>query len=106
VSFGAAVLAGAAALAQTPAPAPLPVAPQPAAQSLRLSHEERVALRALETASRLPDRAAQDAALAAARTAVRSNDGRYALGHYQLEIARSRQDVATARQAGDALVSH
>ena len=105
VSFGATVLVGAAALAQAPAPAPLPVAPQPLVPALRLSHEERVALRALETASRLPDRAAQDAALAAARTAVRSNDGRYALGHYQLEIARARQDVAMASQAVDAMVS-
>ena len=103
VAFGAVFLLGMAASAQTPAPQPL--MQQPVGRSLNLGREERLALQALETAARLPDRAAQDAALAAARTAVRSNDGRYALGHYQLEIARTRQDVAMASQAVDAMVS-
>ena len=101
-SFGAGVLIGTAAQAQAPAPQPL--MQQPIGRSLNLGREERLALQALETAARLPDRAAQDAALAAARAAVRSDDGRYALGHYQLEIARTRQDVAMAAQAVDAMV--
>ena len=103
VTFGAILLIGAAAFAQTPAPQPMPL--QPVGRSLDLGRDERLALQALETAARLPDRAAQDAALAFARSAVRSNDGRYALGHYQLEIARLRQDVAMASQAVDAMVS-
>jgi tetratricopeptide (TPR) repeat protein len=103
VAFGAIFLIGAAASAQTPAPQPTPL--QPVGRSLDLGRDERLALQALETAARLPDRAAQDAALAAARSAVRSNDGRYALGHYQLEIARLRQDIAMASQAVDAMVS-
>ncbi|HEV2867308.1 MAG TPA: hypothetical protein VGX37_12435, partial [Allosphingosinicella sp.] len=59
---------------------------QATARMLSLSREERAALLALQTAAAGMDRAAQDAALAAARAAVRGADGRYALGHFQVQI--------------------
>jgi tetratricopeptide (TPR) repeat protein len=82
-------------------------AQQPAAaiHSVPLSREERQAMIALEAAARGSDRAAQDAALAAARAVARGDGARHALAHYQLEIARARQDVPMTSQAVDALVS-
>lgn len=94
---GSGGLAVAPAAAQQPAP--------PAARSLTLGAQERPALQALEAALRSGDRAAQDAALAAARAAARSGDGRYAVGHYQLHIARARGDAQLAAQAVDAMIA-
>ena len=90
---GAAVLPASQALAQ-----------QPAGHNLTLTRDERTALQALEAAARGPDRAAQDAALAAARSAAQSAHARHALAHYQLEIAQARQDRQLTAQAVDALV--
>ena len=75
------------------------------AHSVSLTRPERQALQALEAAARGTDRAAQDAALSAARAAAQSNEARHALAHYQLEIGRARQDPQMIGQAVDALVS-
>ncbi|MGZ8350898.1 MAG: hypothetical protein ACXWU2_12785 [Allosphingosinicella sp.] len=99
------ILCGAMVLS-SPVPAQQPAAqPAPAMHSVPLSREERTALATLEAAARGSDRAAQDAALAAARSVVRGDGGRHALAHYQLEIARARQDIPMTSQAVDTLVS-
>lgn len=77
---------------------------QQPARPLALSRAEQSAIAALQAAAAGPDRAAQDAALAAARTAARGADARYAIAHYQLEIARARGDNVMMTQAVDALV--
>ena len=74
------------------------------ARALDLSRDERAAIAALQAAASGVDRAAQDSALAAARAVARSADARYALAHYQLEIARARGDQQMQTQAVDALV--
>ena len=97
---GAALLVVSASSAQQPpAPAPAPI------RTLSLSREERVALQALETAARGVDRAAQDAALAAARAAARSDEARYGVAHFQLQIGQARADAQLINQAVDAIVS-
>ena len=97
---GAALLAASAVAAQQPAaPAPAPI------RTLSLSREERVALQALEAAARSIDRAAQDAALAAARAAARSDEARYGVAHFQLQIGQARADAQLINQAVDAIVS-
>jgi predicted Zn-dependent protease len=74
---------------------------QVAGRSLTLSREERTALTALQTAAAGTDRAAQDAALAAARAAVRGPDARYAMARFQMQIAIQRSDNAMLGQAVD-----
>jgi hypothetical protein len=96
------VLKAAAALLLIAGAASLP-AQQPA-RPLTLSHEEQVAMTALQAAAAGPDRAAQDNALAAARAAARGADARYAIAHFQLEIGRARGDAMMQNQAVDALV--
>ncbi len=71
---------------------------------LNLARSERGPLAALQTAAAGQDRAAQDAALAAARTVAMSADARYALAHYQFEIGRVRGDMVMQSQAVDAMV--
>lgn len=73
--------------------------------SVGLSPTELTAMRTLEAAARGTDRAAQDAALATAQSVASSAGARHALAHYQLEIARSRQDAQLAAQAVDALAA-
>lgn len=80
-----------------------PLAAQ-APRTLELSREERSAIAALQAAAAGPDRAAQDAALAAARTAARGVPARFAIAHYQLEIARARGDYPLYNQAVDTMV--
>jgi len=75
-----------------------------APRALNLSRDERDPIAALQMAAAGPDRAAQDAALAAARAVARGPDARYALAHYQLEIGRARGDFQMQNQAVDALV--
>src|SRR4051794_10368484 len=77
---------------------------QQPARPLALSHDEQVAIAALQAAAAGADRAAQDNALAAARAAARGPDARYAIAHYQIEIGRARGDVAMQSQAVDAIV--
>lgn len=85
------------AIAQTAAPM------QP--RVLNLTGAERRALSALQTAAAGQDRAAQDAALAAARSAAQGADARYALGNLQFQIGRARGDANMQTQAIDALVA-
>ncbi|HYJ53435.1 MAG TPA: hypothetical protein VEW04_09715 [Allosphingosinicella sp.] len=73
-------------------------------RTINVSREEETAINALATAAALPNRPAQDAALAAARAASRSAEGRYAVARYQLDIARARSDAQMYNQAVDALV--
>jgi hypothetical protein len=80
------------------------LAAQPPARALNLTREESAALAALATAAAGYDRGAQDAALAAARAAAHGADARYALAHYELEIARARGDMQLQGQAVDAIV--
>lgn len=80
------------------------LAAQQPARALNLTSEESAAIAALGTAAAGYDRAAQDAALANARAAARGPDARYAVAHYQLEIARARGDMQLQGQAVDALV--
>ena len=95
------ILGGVAFLLASPATAQQPASPH----NLSLAPDERTALQALEAAARGSDRAAQDAALANARAAARGAGARHALAHYQLEIARMRQDAQMLGQAVDALVA-
>ncbi|HEX8525697.1 tetratricopeptide repeat protein [Allosphingosinicella sp.] len=83
--------------AQTPA--------QPAGRQLQLSPQERPALIALEAAVRGTDRAAQDAALAAALAVATSPDARYATARYQLQMAAQRQDAQLLRTGLDAVIA-
>lgn len=76
----------------------------PAGRTLSLGREEHLALQALQMAASGSDRVAQDSALASARAAVRSSDGRYALAYYQLQIGQSRQDLQMQAPAVDMLV--
>jgi tetratricopeptide (TPR) repeat protein len=80
-----------AALAQTP-------------RSLTLARDERNAIAALQTAANGADRVAQDAALAAARTAARGMPARYAIAHYQFQIGRQRNDMAMQQQGAEAMI--
>jgi len=73
-------------------------------RSLNLGRDERAPIAALQAATSGPDRAAQDAALAAARAAARSADARYAVAYFQLEIGRARGDRQMFTAAVDALV--
>ncbi len=82
--------------AQTSAQTPRP---------LELSREERAALTALRTAVAGTDRAAQDGALAAARTAARSIDARYAVASLAYQIARSRSDARAMDMAADEMLA-
>lgn len=72
---------------------------------LNLTRDERSALRTLQTAAAGADRAAQDAALAAARTAAQGADARYAVANIQFQLGRSRGDAQMQNQAIDALVA-
>jgi tetratricopeptide (TPR) repeat protein len=78
------------------------VAPQP--RTINVSREEENAINALAAAAAQVNRPAQDAALAAARAAARSAEGRYAVARYQLDIARARSDAQLYNQAIDAMV--
>jgi len=89
------------ALAAT-AGAQLPSMPQ--VRAISLGREERAAVTAIQASMNSRDRAAQDQALAAARAAVRSPEGRYAVGYYQLEIGRMRGDAQLQAAAVDQLV--
>ena len=74
-------------------------------RALALSAEERTALVALDAAARGADRAAQDAALAAAQPVARSADARYAFGRYQLQLGLQRNDVPMQTQALETLIA-
>lgn len=76
-----------------------PQAQPPAAPPLNLTAPERAVLVPLEAAARGTDRAAQDAALAAARPVAQSADARYAFARYQLLIADQRSDNAMLNEA-------
>jgi tetratricopeptide (TPR) repeat protein len=95
------LLCGGAALVAAPAAAQPAAAPR----SLVVSGAERTALQALERTIVGPDRAAQDAALAAARSAVRSNEGRYALGNDVIRIGQARGDARLIAEGVDAVVA-
>ena len=84
-----------AAIAQQPAAAP----------ALNLTREERTAIAALQAAAAAPDRAAQDAALQAARAVARSANARYAVGNLQFQIARQRGDAQAMAAAADEMIA-
>ena len=83
-------------------------AQQPAVQAqgrtLNLTAEERAVLVPLDAAARGTDRAAQDAALAAAQPVVRGPDARYAFARYQMTIALQREDNQMLARAVDMAV--
>ncbi|HZF94329.1 MAG TPA: hypothetical protein VEZ20_05585 [Allosphingosinicella sp.] len=83
--------------------APAPVQPQ--VPALNLSAGERAALVALQTAAAGPDRAAQDAALAAARPVVRGADARFAYSTLVVAIGRQRSDNTLLLEGLDGLIS-
>jgi tetratricopeptide (TPR) repeat protein len=70
-------------------------------RALNISPAERTVLVPLDAAARGTDRAAQDAALAAAQPVVRSADARYAFARYQMTIALQRNDNAMLSRAVD-----
>jgi len=100
-----AALAAILALGGLPLLAPPAQGQAQAPRELNLSRDERNALNALQAAAAGADRAAQDSALAAARTVARGADAHYGVAHYQFEIGRARGDVAMQVQAIDALVN-
>jgi hypothetical protein len=107
MTFSKAVSAAALAFCATGLAAQPPQAAlaQPApARALQLSGPERSALSALQGTMNSPDRAAQDAALARARTAAQSPQARYAVAYLQFQIASARGDQALRGQAIDAMV--
>ena len=73
--------------------------------TLTVTYQESTALAALQTAAAGADRAAQDAALAAARSVAQSAAARYALANLQFQIGRARGDAQMQNQAIDALVA-
>ncbi|MGE0178826.1 MAG: hypothetical protein AB7O91_03275 [Sphingomonas sp.] len=86
----------------------MPAFAQPQAQTPRaldLSGDERRAIEALQAAAGGTDRAAQDAALAAARSAARSAGARYATGSLAFQIARSRSDARAMGTAADEMLA-
>jgi tetratricopeptide (TPR) repeat protein len=87
------------------APASGQSAPAPTAHTLTVSAPERTALNALQTAVAGTDRAAQDAALAAARTAAQSAEARYVLARAEFNITQQRGDAEGQARAVDALVA-
>jgi predicted Zn-dependent protease len=86
-------------------PLAVAAAQAPAPRALNMSRDERGAIAALQAAAAGVDRAAQDAALAAARNVARGADAQYALAHYQFDIGGARGDVVMQTQAIDALVN-
>ena len=99
-------MCGGAAVTAWPTAAQQPVAPQPVIpRALSVTRDEQVALQALQVAAAGLDRVAQDAALAAARSVAAGAETRYAIAHYQLEIARARGDQEMLASAVDALVA-
>ncbi|HEX8624675.1 MAG TPA: hypothetical protein VF782_06300 [Allosphingosinicella sp.] len=104
-----AALGGSAVLLATPADAqrrnrnqqPAAAAAQPQGRTLNLSREERAVLVPLEAAAAGADRAAQDAALAAAQPVVRGADARYAFARFQMRIATQRNDNAMMARGVD-----
>jgi tetratricopeptide (TPR) repeat protein len=75
-----------------------------APRSLNLSREERDAISALQSAAMGVDRAAQDAALAAARARAQGASARYAVAHFQFQIGRQRNDNPMQTQAAQAMI--
>ena len=74
------------------------------ARTINVGREEESAIHALAAAVPQPNRPVQDAALAAARAAAHSPEGRYAVARYQLDIARARSDTQMYNQAIDTMV--
>src|SRR5215217_893833 len=85
--------------------APAAAAAQPAGPALTLSAPERTALVALQTAAEGTDRAAQDAALTAARAVVRGPDAHYAFSGLQFRIGRQREDRAMLMESIEGLLA-
>ena len=73
-------------------------------RSLNLGREERETIAALQTAAAGTDRAAQDAALTAARARAQTASARYAVAHYQFQIGRQRNDYAMQTQSAEAML--
>lgn len=84
---------------------PAPLLAQIPPHVLNLSRDERNALRTLQAAAAGTDRAAQDAALAAARSVAQGASARYAVANIQFQIGRARGDAQMQNQAIDALVA-
>ena len=95
---------GGAVVTASPGLAQQPLAPV-GARALSVSRDEQISLQALQMAAAGSDRIAQDSALAAARSAARSNEARYAVASYQIQIARQRADAQMLGQAVDAMAS-
>jgi tetratricopeptide (TPR) repeat protein len=95
------LLCGGAALVSAPAGAQPAAAPR----NLVVGGAEGNALQALQRTLAGPDRAAQDAAIAAARAAVRSAEGRYALGNFLVRIGQARGDARLIGEGVDAAVA-
>jgi hypothetical protein len=75
-----------------------------APRSLNLNNDERTAIAALQAAANGLDRAAQDAALSAARGRAQSASARYAVAHYQFQIGRQRNDNGMQTQGAQAMI--
>jgi len=73
-------------------------------RSLNLNREERDVIAALQTAANGLDRAAQDAALSAARARAQTPSARYAVAHYTFQIGRQRNDNAMQTQGAQAMI--
>lgn len=80
---------------------PASLSAQQPTRPLVLSREEQQVVGALQNVVASPDRAAQDAALAAARSTARGADARYAVASLQYQIARARGDAPMQVQAID-----
>ncbi len=83
------------------------VPPSVQAQShmLNVTEPERAALAALQSTAAGVDHAAQDAALATARSTAQSAAARYGVANLQFQIGRARGDAQMQNQAIDALVA-
>jgi hypothetical protein len=103
VTLRMAVIAGlAAACAAGPAAAqPGVAAPSPA---ITLTPAERIALLPVKQAADAGNWAGASALIPAARSAVRTSDGRYVLGRLELDVAVATQNRTAQRQAIDAVI--
>lgn len=79
--------------------------PPAAAPALTFTREERAAIAALQTAAAGTDRAAQDAAVQAARGVARSANARYAVANLHFQIARQRGDAQAMAAAADEMIA-
>ena len=106
-ALAVALVLGGASMVAAPAEAQKKKKDAPAAvqSGIKLSKEERAAMLPVQTAITAKNWVAAKAALPAAVAAATSNDGRYAVSRFQLEIGVGTNDIALQTQGIDGLIA-